>query len=105
MECDGKLPFVEVPKRKTMILPLSYFKASQLSVKNLEIIGDNRTVERDRYSSKVSQYEIMSKQILKSAELHVFRIAVFNYLALKFFSYFVSLQSNSLLSREILYVL
>ena len=85
MECDGKLPFVEVPKRKTMILPLSYFKASQLSVKNLEIIGDNRTVERDRYSSKVSQYEIMSKQILKSAELHVFRIAVFNYLALKFF--------------------
>lgn len=45
MECDGKLPFVEVPKRKTMILPLSYFKASQLSVKNLEIIGDNRTVE------------------------------------------------------------
>lgn len=105
MECDGKLPFVEVPKRKTMILSLSYFKASQLSVKNLEIIGDNRTVERDRYSSKVSQYEIMSKQILKSAELHVFRIAVFNYLALKFFSHFVSLQSNSLLSREILYVL
>lgn len=105
MECDGKLPFVEVPKRKTMILPLSYFKASQLSVKNLEIIGDNRTVERDRYSSKVSQYEIMSKQILKSAELHVFRIAVFNYLALKIFSHFVSLQSNSLLSREILYVL
>lgn len=105
MECDGKLPFGEVPKRKTMILSLSYFKASQLSLKNLEIIGDNRTVERDRYSSKVSQYEIMSKQILKSAELHVFRIAVFNYLALKFFSHFVSLQSNSLLSREILYVL
>lgn len=101
MECDGKLPFVEVPKRKTMILSLSYFKASQLSVKLLAIIE----LSRDRYSSKVSQYEIMSKQILKSAELHVFRIAVFNYLALKFFSYFVSLQSNSLLSREILYVL
>ena len=45
MECDGKLPFGEVPKRRTMILPLSYFKASQLSMKNLEIIGDNRTVE------------------------------------------------------------
>lgn len=101
MECDGKLPFGEVPKRKTMILSLSYFKASQLSVKLLAIIE----LSRDRYSSKVSQYEIMSKQILKSAELHVFRIAVFNYLALKFFSYFVSLQSNSLLSREILYVL
>lgn len=101
MECDGKLPFVEVPKRKTMILSLSYFKASQLSVKLLAIIE----LSRDRYSSKVSQYEIMSKQILKSAELHVFRIAVFNYLALKFFSHFVALQSNSLLSREILYVL
>ena len=101
MECDGKLPFGEVPKRKTMILSLSYFKASQLSVKLLAIIE----LSRDRYSSKVSQYEIMSKQILKSAELHVFRIAVFNYLALKFFSHFVSLQSNSLLSREILYVL
>lgn len=74
-------------------------------MKNLEIIGDNRTVERDRYSSKVSQYEIMSKQILKSAEFHVFRIAGFKYLALKFFSHFVSLPSNSLLSREILYVL
>lgn len=104
MECDGKLPFVEVPKRKTMILPLSYFKASQLSMKNLEIIGDNRTVEEQVFG-KVSQYEIMSKQILKSAELHVFRIAVFNYLALKIFSHFVSLQSNSLLSPEILYVL
>lgn len=64
-----------------MILSLSYFKASQLSVKLLAIIE----LSRDRYSSKVSQYEIMSKQILKSAELHVFRIAVFNYLVLKFF--------------------
>lgn len=51
MECDGKLPFGEVPKRKTMILSLSYFKASQLSVKLLAIIE----LSRDRYSSKVSQ--------------------------------------------------
>ena len=46
MECDGKLPFGEVPKRKTMILSLSYFKASQLSVKLLPIIE----LSRDRYS-------------------------------------------------------
>lgn len=45
MECDGKLLFGEVLKRKIMILFLSYFKVLQFFVKNLEIIGDNRIVE------------------------------------------------------------